>query len=231
MIDEVDTAANNQVFLDFLAQLRAAYLDGDVTPSFQSVILAGVYDIRNIQRKLRADEEHRTNSPWNIAARFRVDMSFSAEEIDGMLKEYEADYRTGMDTGELSRLIYDCTSGYPYLVSSLCKYIDEDVAGTENFPDKEHAWTREGLMEAEKMLVSDNNTLFQSLTGKLSDYQELRTVLYELLFTGKQIPFVPQNYYIDVAAMFGFIRNEKGTAVISNRIFEAVFYAVLKANH
>ncbi len=41
MIDEVDTATNNQVFLDFLAQLRAAYLDGDVTPAFQSVILAG----------------------------------------------------------------------------------------------------------------------------------------------------------------------------------------------
>lgn len=80
MIDEVDTATNNQVFLDFLAQLRAAYLDGDVTPSFQSVILAGVYDIRNIQRKLRADEEHRTNSPWNIAARFRVDMSFYLPE-------------------------------------------------------------------------------------------------------------------------------------------------------
>lgn len=132
MIDEVDTATNNQVFLDFLAQLRAAYLDGDVTPAFQSVILAGVYDIRNIQRKLRADEEHRTNSPWNIAARFRVDMSFSAGEINGMLQEYEADYHTGMDTGELSRLIYDRTSGYPYLVSSLCKYIDEDfgLSGT-----------------------------------------------------------------------------------------------------
>lgn len=63
------------------------------------------------------------------------------------------------------------------------------------------------------------------------EYRSQISCGYELLFTGKQIPFVPQNYYIDVAAMFGFIRNEKGTAVISNRIFEAVFYAVLKANH
>ena len=39
IIDETDSAANNQVFLDFLAQLRAAYLDRDETPTFQSVIL------------------------------------------------------------------------------------------------------------------------------------------------------------------------------------------------
>ena len=61
------------------------------------MILASVYDIRNIRRKLRPDEEHKTNSPWNIAAKFRVNMSFSPEEIAEMLKEYEKDYHTGMD--------------------------------------------------------------------------------------------------------------------------------------
>ncbi len=85
MIDEVDTATNNQIFLDFLAQLQAGYLDRDETSVFQSVILAGVYDIRNIRKKIRQDKEHRQNSPWNIAADFDVDMSFSAEDISGML--------------------------------------------------------------------------------------------------------------------------------------------------
>ena len=47
LIDEVDSASNNQVFLDFLAQLRAYYIDKDEQPTFHSVILAGVYDIRN----------------------------------------------------------------------------------------------------------------------------------------------------------------------------------------
>lgn len=224
IIDEVDTAANNRVFLDFLAQLRAAYLDHDVTPTFQSVILAGVYDIRNMKRKFRADEEHKFNSPWNIAARFRVDMSFSAEEIGSMLREYEADFHTGMDIEEISRLIYDCTSGYPYLVSSLCKNMDEEIAGTADFPDKSSAWTRQGFIESEKMLVAESNTLFQSLTGKLSDYPELRSMLYELLFNGRPIPYILQNQYIEAASMFGFIRNDNGTAVISNRIFESVLY-------
>ena len=39
MIDEVDNAADNQVFLDFLAQLRAYYIDRDIQATFQSVIL------------------------------------------------------------------------------------------------------------------------------------------------------------------------------------------------
>ncbi len=42
LIDEVDTATNNQVFIDFLAQLRAYYLNKNRTAAFQSVILAGV---------------------------------------------------------------------------------------------------------------------------------------------------------------------------------------------
>ena len=45
MIDEVDSATNNQVFLDFLAQLRGYYINRSRFATFQSVILAGeIYD-------------------------------------------------------------------------------------------------------------------------------------------------------------------------------------------
>lgn len=125
LIDEVDSASNNQVFLDFLAQLRGYYINRDVKATFHSVILAGVYDIRNIKLKLRAGEDRRWNSPWNIAVDFQVDMSFSAADIEGMLKVYEADHRTGMDITKIAGLIYDYTSGYPFLVSYICKLIDE----------------------------------------------------------------------------------------------------------
>lgn len=69
MIDEVDSASNYQVFLDFLAMLRGYYLDRENSPIFQSVILASVYDIKNLKLKLRPDEEHKYNSPWNIVKR------------------------------------------------------------------------------------------------------------------------------------------------------------------
>lgn len=121
IIDEVDTAANNQVFIDFLAQLRAGYLKRRKAPTFKSVILAGVYDIRNIKRKINPDNDNKTNSPWNIATDFLVDLSFSVDDIQGMLNKYEMDYHTGMHIGKISELIYDYTSGYPYLVSSIDK--------------------------------------------------------------------------------------------------------------
>lgn len=128
MIDEVDSATNNQVFLDFLAQLRAQYIRRFQQPAFKSVILAGVYDVKNLKRKLRSEDEHRVNSPWNIAADFKIDMSFSKAGIAGMLCEYEEDYHTNMDIDEMAALLYDYTSGYPFLVSRLCKLIDEEIS-------------------------------------------------------------------------------------------------------
>ena len=62
------------------------------------------------------------------------------------------------------------------------------------------------------------------MIGKLVSCPELKSVLYDLLFTGKPIPFVATNSYIEMAAMFGFIRNMGENAIISNRIFETVLY-------
>ena len=47
MIDEVDSASGHRIFLDFLAQLRLQYLSRRKYPAFQSVVLAGVYDIKS----------------------------------------------------------------------------------------------------------------------------------------------------------------------------------------
>ncbi|MCC8044934.1 MAG: ATP-binding protein [Clostridiales bacterium] len=224
LIDEVDTASNNQVFLDFLALLRAYYLDRDVTPTFQSVILAGLYDVRNVKRKIRPDEEHKQNSPWNIAADFNIEMGFSSAEIAGMLGEYEADYHTGMNIGKMADSIYAYTSGYPYLVSRLCKFMDEKIAGSENYPDKSSAWTNGGFQEAVKLILNETNTLYQSLIGKVREYPALKSVLYDLLFTGKQSQYNGLNEFIEIAAMFGFVKNSDGFVEISNRIFETVLY-------
>lgn len=224
MIDEVDSATNNQVFLDFLAQLRGYYLNRKRIPTFQSVILAGVYDVKNIKGKIRPDEKHKVNSPWNIAADFKVNMSFSEDGIAGMLQEYEADHCTGMDVKGIAGLIYDYTSGYPFLVSRLCKLIDEDVAGSEGFPDRTTAWTKNGFLEAVKLLLSEKNTLFESLMGKLFDYPRLEKKLYSILFSGKRVVFNPDDPSMDIAQMFGFVKNVDGTVAIANRVFETRLY-------
>lgn len=224
MIDEVDSAANNQVFLDFLAQLRAYYINRDMQAAFQSVILAGVYDIKNLRRKPRPEDSHRVNSPWNIAADFNVDMSFSTEEIAGMLAEYEADYQTGMDIYEMAGLLRDYTSGYPFLVSRLCKLMDEEVFQKADFGSKKRAWTRDGFLEAVKIILAEKNTLFESLSEKLVSYPELDSMLRSLLFAGKAFSY---NFYepsINIATMFGLVKNQNGVLAVANRIFETWLY-------
>ncbi|MBQ9009627.1 MAG: AAA family ATPase, partial [Clostridia bacterium] len=125
IIDEVDSATNNQVFLDFLSGLRDSYINRDTkgVKTFQSVILAGVTDVKHMKGMIRPEREHEENSPWNIAADFTIDMSLSETGIEGMLKDYEADHQTGMNTAAIARQIREYTNGYPFLVSRICQLI------------------------------------------------------------------------------------------------------------
>ena len=49
-------------------------------------------------------------------------------------------------------------------------------------------------------------------------------MVYALLFRGKTIPYNPLNPAIEMAEMFGFVKKENDTVVISIRIFETVLY-------
>lgn len=219
MIDEVDSATNNQVFLDFLAQLRGYYINRERFATFQSVILAGVCDIRNLKRKMRPDEEHKDNSPWNIASDFDIDMSFSAQQISRMLIDYASEHDSAIDTKLIGEEIYDYTSGYPYLVSRLCQILDEMYsAGMHD------SWTHAGVLEAVRKLVRESNSLFDDMAKKVKDYPELGVMLRDILFCGKGIPFNLGTELVSIGAMFGFLKDEDGQVAISNRIFEIWFY-------
>lgn len=230
LIDEVDTASNNQVFLDFLSQLRGYFNHRTERPIFQSVILAGVYDIRNLKQKIRQDSQHRLNSPWNIAAEFDVDMDFAPEDIAGMLEEYEEDHQTGMEIRQMAEWIYEYTSGYPFLVSRLCKILDETLIKNGIFDSENKAWSREGLLEAVRILLVEKNPLFESLANKLDDYKGLKTVLSELLFEGKNVAYNPDDEATDMAMMFGFVKVCDGNVVVANRIFETRLYNMFLAD-
>lgn len=217
MIDEVDSASDKRVFLDFLGLLRACYINRDVNPIFQSVILAGVHDIRNLKQNIRPDGEHKHNSPWNIAAKFDIDMSFSVSDISGMLKEYENDNHTGMNIEEISQLIYDYTSGYPVLVTKICKYIDEDIK----------SWTKDGIVKAVGIVLAETNPLFESLINKIEDYPDIKDNLYRILIKGERAPYSPDNESVKNLMRYGFVKAENNELVISNRIFETRLYNLM----
>ena len=239
MIDEVDTATNNQVFLDFLAQLRSRYLKRTKIKTFQSVILAGVTDVKNLKRKLRPQDARKFNSPLpehaietssgrfycrNIAADFNIRMSFSPADISGMLAEYESDHHTGMDVNALSQVIFDYSGGYPFLVSRICQLLDTDVKENQRFGAGTGAWSKEGVSEAVRRILLEKNTLFESLMGKVHDYPGLRDILQRILFSGEAVPYNPDDISIGDAEIYGFVEQDHGFVKISNRIFETRLY-------
>lgn len=226
-IDEVDSAANNQVFLDFLAQLRLQYLEHrkhNGYKTFQSVILAGVTDVKNLKRKIRPDEAHKVNSPWNIAVEFTIDMSLQTQGIAGMLADYEKDYLVGMDVDKVAQEIRDYTGGYPFLVCRICQILDKELVGTWRFPKLSDTWTPEGVNEASRILVSESNTLFDSLMGKVINYPEMKDALERILFSGENIAYNRYNLATSDALMYGFIYVEGNAIQVANRIFEMLLY-------
>jgi len=225
LIDEVDRTSNNNVFLQFLSMLRKKYLarDNGDDCTFYSVVLAGVYDIKNIKFKMineglytLAETEGKIyNSPWNIAENFDVDMSFSPAEIATMLQSYETDHNTGMDIAGISDEIYNYTSGYPFLVSRLCQLTDEKL---------NRNWTAAGIAEAVQILLEEANTLFDDMFKNIRNYTDLRDFLYDLLFVGKSKSFNIYNELINLGHNFGFFKNANGKTHISNKIFETCIY-------
>ena len=224
-IDEVDSATNNQVFLDFLAQLRDAYISRDSkgTPAFHSVILAGVTDVKHLKNKIRPDDAQKVNSPWNIAADFDIDMSLSESGIRGMLDEYEADHHTGMDTAAIAKKIRSYTNGYPFFVSRICQILD-----TKSVPQYFHtlseAWTEYGVDDAVRRILSEDNTFFDSVMGKLENMPELKAQLRNILLRGETIAYLPDDEEQKLLRMYGFIVNNHNTIAVANRIFEMRLY-------
>jgi hypothetical protein len=224
MIDEVDKTSNNRIFLQFLSTLREKYIarDSGKDYTFHSVILAGVYDIKNIKLKMIKEglytplptDSKIYNSPWNIASDYEVNMSFSPEEIATMLSEYEADCNTGMDIAAISDAIYSPTSGYPFMVSRICQHIDEKL--NKN-------WTANGVQNAVKILLGEKNTLFDDVFKNLENDSELHKYTYDLLILGEYKPYMIYDPIVGTGVRYGFFEkagNGNAGVVISNKIFE-----------
>lgn len=216
-IDEIDKSTDNQVFLHFLGMLRNKYLFREMErdKTFKSVILAGVYDIKNLKIKIRPDEERKYNSPWNVAVDFNIDMSFSPEEIATMLESYEKDYHTDMDIKAISEELYFYTSGYPYLVSWLCKWVDEEG---------EKCWTVENITNAVKAFTKTRGTLLDDLIKNVENYPEIRGTIFDILYDGKRYSYHLAVPVIQLGTVLGIWKEEQGYVKIANVIFEKYLY-------
>ena len=220
IIDESDEASNNEIFVRFLKMLRDKFLlriaGKDFT--FHSVILAGVYDVRNLKQKMLlagnytpSTGESSMNSPWNIAIDFDIDMSFSAKEIETLLVDYENEHHTGMNISEIAEEIRFYTSGYPYLVSRICLLIESDLDSN---------WTLEGVQEAIKIILREDSTLFSDMFKKIEEYPGLSETLYDLTIGKIKYDANIDNPAIKFGVMFGFLARDTKMLQVHNKIFE-----------
>ncbi len=225
-IDEVDKSSNNQLFLDFLGMLRQKYLRRDAgrEDTFHSVILAGVHDIKTLKAKIRPDDERKYNSPWNIAVDFEVDLSFAPREIETMLRDYSLEKGIRPDIPAIADQLYYYTSGYPYLVSKLCKFIDEKIV-----PGREDKnWSVVDVETAFRMITDEayTTTLFDSLAKNLENNRELYGMVSRIVINGESFPFTIADPVVSLGFMYGIIvPSEQGRCRIHNRIFEQRIYA------
>ena len=79
--------------------------------------------------------------------------------------------------------------------------------------------------EAVKLLLSETGTsLFDSLTGKLTNYPNLKQKLRRVLLRGETLSWLPYDEEQQQLFMYGFIRNNHNTVAVANRIFEMLLY-------
>jgi len=218
-IDEVDKSSNNQLFLSFLGLLRAKYLaqneGSDAT--FSSVILAGIHDVKNLKLKIRPKDEQKYNSPWNIAVAFSEDLSLNTGEIESLLHDFLTENKTRMNIRETAEKLHYLTSGYPFLVSRLCKIIDEEIQPLER-------WEILDIDTAANILLKEDNTNFQSLIKNLENNQLLYDMVYRVVLEGEDIGYNLYNPIIEQGATHGVFRDDSGRVRIHNRVYEQLIY-------
>lgn len=128
-----------------------------------------------------------------------------------------------MDVAAIAHAIRDYTHGYPFLVSRICQIMDEKLVG-DGFCNLFEAWTLRGVDEAVHKILSETNTLFDSLMGKLNNLPELRQQLRAMLMRGESIAAVPDDDEQRQLLMYGFARVEHNKLVVANKIFEMRLY-------
>ncbi len=106
-----------------------------------------------------------------------------------MLQEYDSDYHTGMDVQSVAEEIYAYTSGYPVLVSAICKYIDEDLPSDEEFDGREQPWSEQGVAQAVRKILVEDIPLFESMIRHLDDYPEMKRMFQAILFQGREFTY------------------------------------------
>jgi hypothetical protein len=136
-----------------------------------------------------------------------------------MLVDYVQDKKVEMDIPAISQRIYHYTRGYPFLVSRICKEIDEMI-----LPEKGVlVWDISDIEKAIRDIVFESNTNFDSLIRHIEDNKELSELIEKVLVGSEEFRFVINSPIINLGYMYGiFDYNKEKQLIIHNKIYEEV---------
>ena len=98
------------------------------------------------------------------------------------------------------------------------------IANILSAPSFSHSAVSSFLLKAEKMLLTEKNTLFDDLIKKMEDFPEIKSTLKDILYYGKEYSFNLDIKVLNLAAMFNFIKNVNGKVRVFNRTMETRLY-------
>jgi hypothetical protein len=132
-----------------------------------------------------------------------------------------------MDTAAMAEDLFYYTSGYPFLVSKLCKMMDEEILPTKDVKE----WTEQDLDLAARQLVTEKNTNFDSLITHLENNPNLYQLVYDIAIDGMNISFNAHEPVNDLGVLYGIFDN-KNRLSIHNKIYSEVIinYMTAKMN-
>ena len=131
-----------------------------------------------------------------------------------MLEDYCAESGVKMDTQTIAESLFYYTSGYPFLVSKLCKMLDEDFL-------KHDVWTAEDITQAVRKLVKEGNANFDSLTKNIENNPDLYRMVYQVAIDNNPFPFNIHNPTTNLGVLYGIFVDHNGIK-IHNRIYNEV---------
>ena len=130
-------------------------------------------------------------------------MSLQPSEIAPMLKDFAQEQSVQLDAKTLASQLYYYTSGYPFLVSKLCKIMAEDI-----LPKKaKKALDDTELEQAVQLLLRENNTNFDSLIKNLENNRELYDLAFEIIVSGAEVPYNPDEPVAALGRLYGIFKN------------------------
>ncbi|MCK4762053.1 MAG: AAA family ATPase, partial [Candidatus Aminicenantes bacterium] len=112
------------------------------------------------------------------------------------------------------------TSGYPFLVSYLCKIIDETILPGK----KEKEWQPEDLTQAVQITLLRDITNFETLIKNLENNPELYDFVFEIVMNGMEFSYNRHNPLIHFGMLHGILKKDQGKVRVHNRLYEQAIY-------